>query len=350
MKVLKFGGSSVANAENIQKVAAIVIANTEKMVVVVSALGGVTDALIKAGTLAELTDESYKDVLKELEKKHLDAARALLPVTHQSSCLSMVKQKFNELEEICNSVFYLKELSLRTKDRIISFGELLSSKIITASLQSKHVDVEWLDSRRLIKTNSNFGFAVVNFETTNQLIATTIQALDKNIFLAPGFISSDNNNNTTTLGRGGSDYTAAIYASALNASSLEIWTDVSGMMTADPRWVPNAKPIERISYQEAMELSHFGAKVVYPPTIQPVRQKNIPTWVKNTFIPADAGTVIDSVAKQDGDIVTGISSINAIALLSLEGSGMIGIPGFSKRLFEALASTNINVVLITQSS
>lgn len=350
MKVLKFGGSSVANAENIQKVAAIVMSNNEQQVVVVSALGGVTDALIKAGTLAEQTDEGYKDVLKELEKKHLDAARALLPVTHQSSCLSMIKQQFNELEEICNSVFYLKELSLRTKDRIISFGELLSSKIITAFLQSKHVDVEWLDSRKLIKTNSHFGFAAVNFETTNQLITTTIQALDKNIFLAPGFISSDNNNNTTTLGRGGSDYTAAIYASALNAASLEIWTDVSGMMTADPRWVPNAKPIERISYQEAMELSHFGAKVVYPPTIQPVRQKNIPTWVKNTFAPNDAGTVIDSVATHDGDIVTGISSINAIAVLSLEGSGMIGIPGFSKRLFEALANANINVVLITQSS
>lgn len=350
MKVLKFGGSSVANADNIQKVAAIVTSNTEQQVVVVSALGGVTDALIKAGTLAEHTDEAYKDVLKELEKKHLDAARALLPVTHQSSCLSMIKQQFNELEEICNSVFYLKELSLRTKDRIISFGELLSSKIITAFLQSKHVDVEWLDSRKLIKTNSHFGFAAVNFELTNQLITTTIQALDKNIFLAPGFISSDSNNNTTTLGRGGSDYTAAIYASALNATSLEIWTDVSGMMTADPRWVPNAKPIERISYQEAMELSHFGAKVVYPPTIQPVRQKNIPTWVKNTFAPNDAGTVIDSVATHEGDIVTGISSINAIAVLSLEGSGMIGIPGFSKRLFEALAGANINVVLITQSS
>ena len=334
MKVLKFGGSSVANAENIQKVAAIVMGNKEPQVIVVSALGGVTDALIKAGTLAEQTEESYKEVLQQLEKKHLDAARALLPITHQSSCLSMVKQQFNTLEEICNSVYYLKELSLRTKDRIISFGELLSSKIITAFLQSKQADTEWLDSRQLIKTNSNFGFAAVDFETTNDLIATKILELNRKIFLAPGFIASDENMNTTTLGRGGSDYTAAIYASALNASSLEIWTDVSGMMTADPRWVSNAKPISRISYQEAMELSHFGAKVVYPPTIQPVRQKNIATWVKNTFAPGDAGTVIDSTIKHEGDIVTGISSINAIALLSLEGSGMIGIPGFSKRFFK----------------
>lgn len=349
MKVLKFGGSSVANAENIQKVVSIVTGNTEPQVVVVSALGGVTDALIKAGTLAEQTDETYKEVLKELEKKHLDAARALLPVTHQSSCLSMVKQQFNTLEEICNSVFYLKELSLRTKDRIISYGELLSSKIITAFLQSKQAEVEWLDSRQLIKTNSNFGFGAVDFAATNILVEKAIQS-NKKIYMAPGFIASDANNNTTTLGRGGSDYTAAIYAAAVNASSLEIWTDVSGMMTADPRWVSNAKPIDRISYQEAMELSHFGAKVVYPPTIQPVRQKNIPTWVKNTFAPNDAGTVIDSQATHEGDIVTGISSINAVALLSLEGSGMIGIPGFSKRLFEALANANVNVILITQSS
>jgi aspartokinase/homoserine dehydrogenase 1 len=349
MKVLKFGGSSVANAENIQKVVNIVTGNTDPRIVVVSALGGVTDALIKAGTLAEQTDETYKEFLKELETKHLDTARALLPVTHQSSCLSMIKQQFNTLEEICNSVFYLKELSLRTKDRIISFGELLSSKIIAAFLQSKQVEVEWLDSCRLIKTNSNYGFAAVDFPTTNTLIENAVRS-NKKIYLAPGFIASDVNNNATTLGRGGSDYTAAIYAAAINANSLEIWTDVSGMMTADPRWVPNAKPIDRISYQEAMELSHFGAKVIYPPTIQPVRQKNIPTWVKNTFAPGDTGTVIDSNAKHEGDIVTGISSINAIALLSLEGSGMIGIPGFSKRLFEALANANINVILITQSS
>ncbi len=350
MKVLKFGGSSVANAQNIQNVGGIVINNSEPQVVIVSALGGVTDALIDAGILAEKTDESYKDILKELEKKHLDATRTLLPVTHQSSCLSLIKQQFNELEEICNSVFYLKELSLRTKDRIISFGELLSSKIISAFLQSKNADHTWLDSRQLIKTNSSFGFAAVDFETTNKLIEKAISSSAKKLFIAPGFVASDENNNITTLGRGGSDYTAAIYAAAINASSLEIWTDVSGMMTADPRWVSNAKPIASISYQEAMELSHFGAKVIYPPTIQPVMHKNIPTWIKNTFSPNDAGTIIENISRDDGDIITGISSINAVALLSLEGSGMIGIPGFSKRLFEALANEKINVILITQSS
>lgn len=350
MKVLKFGGSSVANAENIQKVVAIVKSGKEPQIVVVSALGGVTDALIKAGTLAEQSNETYKDVLKELETKHLEATRALVPVTNQSSCLSMVKQHFNELEEICNSIFYLKELSLRTKDRIISFGELLSSKIISAFMQSQGFEHEWLDSRKLIKTNSNFGFAAVNFSVTNDKIAYTITSSHKNLFLAPGFISSDDHNNTTTLGRGGSDYTAAIFAAAVNASSLEIWTDVTGMMTADPRWVPNAKTIAHTSYQEAMELSHFGAKVIYPPTIQPVMQKNIPTWVKNTFAPNEAGTIITGASDQQGEIITGISSINSIALLSLEGSGMVGIPGFSKRLFEALASEKVNVILITQSS
>lgn len=351
MKVLKFGGSSVANAENIQKVVQIVKSEQQPKVVVVSALGGVTDQLINAGTLAEKGDESYKGVLQTLETKHLDTARALLPVTHQSSCLSMIKQHFNELDEICNSVFYITELSLRTKDRIISFGELLSSKIISAFMSSAGIQHDWLDSRKLIKTNSNFGFAAVNFKETDGLISSTVAASGKQAFLAPGFIASDANGNTSTLGRGGSDYTAAIFAAALNASSLEIWTDVTGMMTADPRWVVNAKTINRTSYQEAMELSHFGAKVIYPPTIQPVMQKNIPTWVKNTFAPTETGTVIESAGEHDGsEIITGISSINSVTLLSLEGSGMVGIPGFSKRLFEALANEKINVILITQSS
>ncbi|WP_153797069.1 bifunctional aspartate kinase/homoserine dehydrogenase I [Foetidibacter luteolus] len=354
MKVLKFGGSSVANAVNIQKVVSIVKNGGEPQVVVVSALGGVTDLLISAGTLAEKADEAYRDVLKELELKHLDAARELLPVTHQSSCLSMIKQQFNELEEICSSIFYLKELSPRTRDRVISFGELLSSKIISAYMQSQGIDHEWLDSRKLIKTNNNYGFAAVNFSITNDLISYAVAAAHKKVYLAPGFIASEEHGNTTTLGRGGSDYTAAIFAAAVNASSLEIWTDVTGMMTADPRWVPNAKTIARTSYQEAMELSHFGAKVIYPPTIQPVMQKSIPTWIKNTFEPQAAGTVIEQASSALTDsgheIITGISSINSIALLSLEGSGMVGIPGFSKRLFEALASEKINVILITQSS
>lgn len=351
-KVLKFGGSSVANAENMQKVVSIVKNNNGKQIIVVSALGGVTDQLLKAGALAAIADERYKEVLQQLEKKHLDAARALIPVTNQSSCLSMVKTHCNQLEEICNSIFYLGELSPRIKDRIVSYGELLSSKIISAYMLSAGVEHDWIDSRTVIKTNSNFGFAVVNFSDTNVLINEKVAASANKIFLAPGFIASDEQGHTTTLGRGGSDYTAAIFAAAVQADCLEIWTDVTGMMTADPRWVPNAKTISHISYQEAMELSHFGAKVIYPPTIQPVMKLNIPTWVKNTFAPAEFGTVMGdaSVHNSADSIITGISSINSVALLSLEGSGMVGIPGFSKRLFEALALERINVILITQSS
>lgn len=215
MKVLKFGGSSVANAENIQKVVSIIKNGSEEQLVVVSALGGVTDQLLKAGALAAIADETYKEVLKELEKKHLDTARGLLPVTHQSSCLSMVKQHCNELEEICNSIFYLQELSPRIKDRIVSFGELLSSKIISAYMQSAGIEHEWIDSRAVIKTNNHFGFAAVNFSVTNDLIAYKITSSGKKIFLAPGFIASDDHGRTTTLGRGGSDYTAAIFAAAL---------------------------------------------------------------------------------------------------------------------------------------
>lgn len=351
-KVLKFGGSSVANAENIQKVVSIVKNNNGKQIIVVSALGGVTDQLLKAGALAAIADERYKEVLQQLETKHLDAARALIPVTNQSSCLSMVKTHCNQLEEICNSIFYLGELSPRIKDRIVSYGELLSSKIISAYMLSAGVEHDWIDSRTVIKTNSNFGFAAVNFSDTNVLINEKVAASANKIFLAPGFIASDEQGHTTTLGRGGSDYTAAIFAAAVQADCLEIWTDVTGMMTADPRWVPNAKTISHISYQEAMELSHFGAKVIYPPTIQPVMKLNIPTWVKNTFAPAEFGTVMGdaSVHNSADSIITGISSINSVALLSLEGSGMVGIPGFSKRLFEALALERINVILITQSS
>lgn len=352
MQVLKFGGSSVANAQNMNKVVAIVLeaAKKDPVILVVSALGGVTDSLLKTGSLAESGDEAYKIVLKELEQKHLDAVRELLPIQQQSATLSQVKQKFNELEAISDGVFLLGELSDRTKDRMVSYGELLSSLMISAKLQSIPAEAHWVDSRLLIKTNSNHSNAVVDFTVSNQNIKKYFGEHRSQIYIAPGFISSDANDQTTTLGRGGSDYTGAIYAAALDASILEIWTDVSGMMTADPRLVNNARPIHRISYQEAMELSHFGAKIIYPPTIQPVMAQNIPVWIKNTFAPNEYGTLIENSSAHTDNIIRGISSINKISLLSLEGSGMIGIPGFSKRLFEALANEIVNVILITQSS
>ncbi len=352
MQVLKFGGSSVANADNINKVVAIAVKaiQTSPTILVVSALGGVTDQLIEIGVKAAAGNESYKEQIQLLENKHLETVRALLHIQNQSATLSWVKQQLNELERVCDGIFLLGELSARIKDRLVSYGELLSSYIITAKFTEMNLQPVWTDSRQMILTNEQYGNAAVQLEKTNALIQGFLKSHPAQLYVAPGFIASNDKKYTTTLGRGGSDYTGAIFAAAINATSLEIWTDVTGMMTADPRLVQNPKPIEAISYQEAMELSHFGAKIIYPPTIQPVMKKNIPVWVKNTFEPDAAGTVIQQHAVTNNDIVRGISSINKIALLSLEGSGMIGIPGFSKRLFEVLAMRNINVILITQSS
>ncbi|QEC40444.1 bifunctional aspartate kinase/homoserine dehydrogenase I [Pseudobacter ginsenosidimutans] len=350
MQVLKFGGSSVANAVNINKVVGIVqeALKKDRTVVVVSALGGVTDLLLQSGALAAAGDEQYKNVLQVIEQRHLEAVKALIPVAKQSSVLSWMKQRCNEIEDICNGVFLLGELSARTKDRIAAFGELMSSHLIAARM-NEHGAV-WKDSRELILTDSNYSNAAVVRDVTDHAIQQYFASVNDQLFVVPGFIASNAERQTTTLGRGGSDYTAAIFAAALDAGLLEIWTDVSGMMTADPRLVPHAKALPHISYQEAMELSHFGAKVIYPPTIQPVMKKNIPVWVKNTFDPDAYGTLIEREVMLNGNHIRGIASINKITLLSLEGGGMVGIPGFSKRLFEALASEQINVILITQSS
>ncbi|WP_207496093.1 bifunctional aspartate kinase/homoserine dehydrogenase I [Aridibaculum aurantiacum] len=352
MQVLKFGGSSVANAQNIEKVISIIQQKVQagKTIVVVSALGGVTDLLLDSATMAAGGNEAYKEKLQTIESRHMDTVKNLLPVTHQSRMLSLVKTTLNELEDICNGIYLLGELSNRTKDRVVSYGELLSSQIIAARLQTLEINVAWKDARALIVTDSNHTFAAVQFFVTYEKIYSWNKSNQHQLSILPGFVASDAKGTVTTLGRGGSDYTASIIAAAINAKTFEIWTDVSGMMTADPRIVGTAKVIPRISYQEAMELSHFGAKVIYPPTIQPVMKKHIPVWIKNTFAPQDEGTVIESTAPINGSSIRGISSINCVVLLSLEGSGMVGIPGFSKRLFEALANEKINVILITQGS
>ncbi len=351
MLVLKFGGTSMGSADAIKQVVDIVRnkLNESSLMVVVSAMSGTTDLLLNCGTKASASDESYKDILKQLETRHLDTVKALIPVQQQSSVLSLVKKYCNEIEDICNGIFLLGESSLRTKDKLMSYGELLSSTIIHAAFNTNGSTAVWKDARELICTNSNFSNAIVDFPLTNQQVSDYLKGVTEKLIVIPGFIASDANKITTTLGRGGSDYTAAILAGAVDATALEIWTDVSGMMTADPRWVLNARIIPSISYQEAMELSHFGAKVIYPPTIQPVLNKNIPIWIKNTFAATDHGTVIENKS-ESSNIITGISSINSLALLSLEGSGMVGIPGFSSRLFAALANAQINVILITQGS
>ncbi|WP_310593794.1 bifunctional aspartate kinase/homoserine dehydrogenase I [Flavobacterium sp.] len=352
MKVLKFGGTSVANAENIKRVLNIVIdkAKNEKLVVVVSALSKVTDLLQLASQKAASNDESYKEIVAEIEKKHLDTLKELIPVSEQSSLLSHLKRIVNHLETLLDGCFLLGELSPRTEDTILGFGELMSSYIIAEALKQKDKNSGYADSRELIKTNANFGKAVVNFESTNQLLADFFGSNSNQVVVMPGFIASTTDNIPTTLGRGGSDYTAAIIAAAVNATDLEIWTDVNGMFTANPKIVKQAQPIATISYQEAMELSHFGAKVLYPPTIQPVLRKNIPILIKNTFEPEAVGTYISNDVVSQTNPVKGISHIDNIALLTLEGPGMVGVSGSSKRLFEVLSHENINVIFITQAS
>ena len=352
MKVLKFGGTSVANAQNIKLVLNIVNnkAKDEKLIVVVSAFTKVTDMLQLASRKAAAGDETYKDTLAEIEKNHLNAIKELIPVSEQSALLSHIKRIVNHLETLLDGCYLLGELSLRTSDTILSFGELLSSYIIAEALKQNLKNSNYKDSRELIKTNSYFGKAAVNFEVTNQLIFDYFASNDSQVVVMPGFIASTLEGINTTLGRGGSDYSAAIIAGALNANQLEIWTDVNGMFTANPKVVKQAQPIAFISYQEAMELSHFGAKVLYPPTIQPVLRKNIPIVIKNTFEPESNGTYISNQEMIHSNPVKGISHIDNITLITLEGSGMIGISGSSKRLFEVLSQQNINVIFITQAS
>ena len=352
MIVLKFGGTSVANAQNIQLAIHIVTEKSkkEKLAVVVSALSGVTDMLLNASQKAASKDENYKNNIEEIKQKHFETISLLIDSNNQNQLLIKINSQINQLQTLLDGCFLLGELSPRTSDAIASFGELLSSQIIATALQQTIPNSNFKDSRELIKTNSNFGKAVVNFEVTNSLIADYFTSNKSQVVILPGFIASSKDGNTTTLGRGGSDYTAAIIANGVSADSLEIWTDVNGMFTANPKIVKQAQPIESISYQEAMELSHFGAKVLYPPTIQPVLKAAIPIWIKNTFEPEAYGTLISNNPDANANPIKGITHIDNIALLTLEGSGMIGVAGSSKRLFEVLSQENINVIFITQAS
>ncbi|MDQ0067772.1 bifunctional aspartate kinase/homoserine dehydrogenase I [Chryseobacterium lathyri] len=356
MKVLKFGGTSVANAGNILLAENIIKKESlqSKVIVVVSALHNVTDTLIKAAEYASLKDEKYISLIKNLEEKHLELVKELIPVLLQSSWLSFVKKHFNDMEDIYSGIFVLGEFTDKIRDRITSYGEFLSSSLIAARLQYEGLDCIWMNSADHIRTDSSFTNAKVNFEITEKNVKNFAADHKNQIIVAPGFIAKDQNGNATTLGRGGSDYTAAIIAGAVSAEELQIWTDVDGMMTADPRLVSNAKPISEISYHEAMELSHFGAKVLYPPSIQPVMIKNINLKIKNTFAPEAHGTLVshklNKSAVEKQKIAAGVSNMSHIALLTLEGSGMVGIPGTSAKLFQCLSLEKINVILITQGS
>ncbi len=352
MKVLKFGGSSVGSADTIEKVTAIIreAAASGECAVVLSAMQGTTDALIDAGRSAERGDDGYIEILSQIGERHTETIGELFGDDRSNAVADFVDDTLRELENLCEGVRLVRELTPKTLDRILSFGEIVSSRIVAERLNRLGVQNEWIDSRRLICTDSNHGFAAVDFARTDLQIRDHFGESAAKLHILPGFIAADAAGHTTTLGRGGSDYSAAIIAAALGADVLEIWTDVSGMMTADPRFVRNVRQISHITYREAMELSHFGAKVIYPPTIQPVMARGIPVLVKNTFAPDDHGTLIESESAAEKEIIRGITSIDKIAVLSLEGSGMVGIPGFSKRLFDALSRARINVILITQSS
>ncbi|MCC6825554.1 MAG: bifunctional aspartate kinase/homoserine dehydrogenase I [Acidobacteria bacterium] len=352
MRVLKFGGSSVANAANIRKVINIVrkAAAQGPCAVVVSALQGTTDDLIRAGQCAERGDDGYIELISNIAERHYLVIRELFGEDSLPVVQDLVETAVEELERLCEGIRLVHELSPRTLDRVLSFGEIVSSRILSERLADEKIENIWADSRELIKTDSTFGNATVDRKRTEHLIREHFAELGGTLRVMPGFIASDAGGSTTTLGRGGSDYTAAMVAAATNARILEIWTDVSGMMTADPRFVKNVHEISHLTYREAMELSHFGAKVIYPPTIQPVMAKGIPIAVKNTFAPDEHGTLIESESSAATEMIRGISSIDRVAVLSLEGSGMVGIPGFSRRLFDTLWRANINVILITQSS
>ena len=353
MKVLKFGGTSVGSTKNIQKVIEIVKNESlsENVIVVVSAIGGITDSLLAAAYKAVEKNKKYKVDFECLRSKHVEIIDGLLSEEAHQITLDIVLNHLSKLEKILDGIYLINEMSPKTTDKLLSFGELLSSLIIFETMKLQDLNIQLKNSQNLIVTNSNFTNAAVNFEETNENIVTYFRNNDKIITILPGFISKSELGEITTLGRGGSDYTAAIIAAAMDVNVLEIWTDVSGMFTTNPKAVKNAKPIQKLSYLEAIELSHFGAKVLYPPTVLPVLSKQIPLLIKNTLAPEDKGTLITHLVKnRNSNPIKGISNINNIALLTLQGNGMVGIPGFSKRLFETLAREKINIIIATQAS
>lgn len=352
MKVLKFGGSSVGSSESIKEVIEIVAdykSQNIHVAVVSSAMEGVTNKLLLIGQKASENDESYLSLLKEIEQNHFKTIKALIKVKNQSHTLASVKKMFNDLEDLAHGIFLLKELSLRTTDLLLSFGERLSCYIIVAFANQQGLDTELLDARALIKTDNHFGKGRVKILKTENNIKEFFKTHGQ-IQVITGFISSTNKNETTTLGRGGSDYTSSIFGAALGAEEIEIWTDVDGVLTTDPKHVKSAFSLSEMTYEEAMEMSHFGAKVIYPPTLQPAFQKRIPLRIRNTFNRNFPGTLITNLAESGDYLVKGISSIREISLLNFQGSGMVGIAGVSSRLFGTLASNDINLILITQAS
>jgi aspartokinase/homoserine dehydrogenase 1 len=352
MKILKFGGTSVGSVQSIETLLTILkdeVKATDKPVVVLSAMSGVTNLLASMAEDAA-NGNDFTGPLAELEKRHFDVVKSLLAVQHQNPAFTRLKIYFNQLEELLQGVLTLRELTPKTRDLVLSYGERCSTLMICKIAAQHFPEVLCVDASELIKTDSSFGQAKVDIELTNLLIQSFHKEHRDKMLFVTGFIAANEAGQITTLGRGGSDYTAALFGSALNAKEIQIWTDVNGMMTADPRMVKKAFALPELTYTEAMELSYFGAKVIYPPTMIPVFLKKIPIVIKNTFEPNFEGTVIRHDCKPSNLPIKGISSINNISILNLEGSGMVGKSGFSGRLFSLLAREQINIILITQSS
>ena len=348
MKVIKFGGTSVATSKSLKNVFSIIENQKENTIVVVSALGGITDLL---HDFISSKGNSSVDYLKEIEERHLEIIHGLSKVENQSSLLSFLKQQLNELETILEAVSTIDEITKKTISKVLSFGEILSSKIIFELLNQRGNDISYLDSREIIFTKYHNNNEIIDEEKTGISISNNIELIDSKLIIMPGFIATDSNNEISNLGRGGSDYTASVMANYTNSEALEIWTDVSGVFSANPKIVKNSKAIESLSYKEAMELSFFGAKVIYFPTLQPLIEKSIPAYIKNTFDKDAVGTCISNKGENNEEsTIKGISHIEKISLINFEGSGMVGVPGFSKRFFGALSERGINVIMITQAS
>ena len=352
MKILKFGGSSVGDPLRIKSVLKIIEGSykaNDKIAVVISAFSGVTNSLIEMGFLAASGNAEALKIYREIEQKHIDFVDELISEKNRANVLANVKVKLGELRDVINGTILVKELTPRTLDFIMSFGERLSAYIISECVKEAGIKTEFLDTRNVIKTDENFGSARVNFDASYRNIRNYFDSHDT-LQIVTGFIGSTEKDETTTIGRGGSDYTASILGAALNVQEIEIWTDVDGAMTADPKKVSGAFPIEKMTYLEAIEISHFGARVIYPPTIEPASRGKIPLRIKNTFNPDFPGTLIDANLSENKFPLKGITSITGVTLLKLKGSGLIGVANVSERLFGVLARNNIRVMLITQAS
>ena len=345
---MKFGGTSVGSVNSILSVKKIVESAGEPVIVVVSALGGITDQLISTSRMAATGDAAYEGAYREIVRRHEEMVKGVIPAGETQTLLHyQVNELLDELKDIFQGIYLIKDLSPKTSDTIVSYGERLSSLIASRLIQG----AVWFDSRTFIKTEKKHNKHTLDTELTNRLVREAFKEIPQ-VSLVPGFISSDKvSGDVTNLGRGGSDYTAAVIAAALGADSLEIWTDVDGFMTADPRVISTAYTISELTYVEATELCNFGAKVVYPPTIYPVCHKNIPILIKNTFNPDGQGTVIkQNVDHTKSKAIKGISSINDTSLITVQGLGMVGVIGVNYRIFKALAKNGISVFLVSQAS